>query len=220
MKPYYDQDGIVIYCGDCRDIINNIDKADHVICDPPYDEQTHDGARFDFGGSKEIYFDPIDPKLVAPMLISACKEWVIAFCSMEMLGLYREAAGDRWVRSGFWHRTNSTPQFSGDRPGQPGEGIAIMHAGGKKIWNGGGKPAFWSFPKVCGGPHTTTKPLKLMQQLILDFTQDGQLIIDPYMGSGTTLVAAKNLKRRAIGVEIQEKYCEIAAKRLRQGILL
>lgn len=220
MKPYYDHNGITIYCADCRDILCDI-NADHVICDPPYDQETHNGARHGFyEKSSRITFAPLNPAFVARLLISSSREWILAFCSMEMLGAYREASCGHWVRSGFWHRTNGTPQFSGDRPAQPGEGIAIMHAGGKKRWNGGGKHAFWEFPIVSSGFHPTTKPLKLMESLVLDFTQEGQLILDPFMGSGTTLVAAKNLRRRAIGIEIEEKYCEIAVKRLRQEVLL
>ena len=221
MKPYYDHAGITIYHGDCREILPGLCAADHVICDPPYDEKTHKGARYGLREtSSEIEFDPIDPAKVAPMLISACSSWVVAFCALEMFGAYRDAAGDHWVRAGFWRRTNGVPQFTGDRPGQPGEGIAIMHAGGKKSWNGHGRHDFWEFPIVSGGPHPTTKPLPLMASLVSDFTQPGQTILDPFMGSGTTLRAAKDLGRKAIGIEIEERYCEIAARRLAQEVLL
>ena len=67
--------------------------------------------------------------------------------------------------------------------------------------------------------HPTQKPLRLMQELVELFTNIGEIILDPFMGSGTTLLAAKNLARKSIGIEIEEKYCEIAAKRLRQEVL-
>ena len=68
--------------------------------------------------------------------------------------------------------------------------------------------------------HPTPKPEQVMRWLVTQSTEIGDLVLDPFMGSGTTLVAAKNLGRRAIGIEIEERYCEIAAKRLSQGILL
>lgn len=68
-------------------------------------------------------------------------------------------------------------------------------------------------------PHPTTKPLKLMSELMRLFSNEDELILDPFMGSGTTLRAAKDLGRKAIGIEIEEKYCEIAAKRLSQEVL-
>jgi len=67
--------------------------------------------------------------------------------------------------------------------------------------------------------HPTQKPEELMRRLIRFFTTPGDTILDPFMGSGTTLRAAKDLGRKAIGIEIEEKYCEIAAKRMAQAVL-
>ena len=206
----------VLYLGDCLEILPTLAKADHVICDPPYDAKTHAGARYGFvETSSEIPFPPIDPAAVAPILLSACEAWCIAFCALEMYGDYKRAAGDQWVRAGFWRRTNGVPQFTGDRPGQPGEGIAIMHAGGRrKAWNGSGRHGFWQFPIVSGGEHPTTKPEPLMAALLADFTARGETIADPFMGSGTTGVACMNLGRKFIGIEIEPRYYEIACRRI------
>ena len=68
------------------------------------------------------------------------------------------------------------------------------------------------------GCHRTQKPLSLVKQLAAAFTNQGDMILDPFMGSGTTLRAAKDLGRKAIGIEIEEKYCEIAAKRMAQEV--
>ncbi len=222
LTPYYGpEDGITIYLGDCREILPQIERVDHVITDPPYDTKTHDGARYGFREtSSKIPFAPLDVAWAVPLLLGAANGWVVAFCALEMFGAYRDAADRRWVRSGFWRRVNGVPQFTGDRPGQPGEGLAIMHAGGvKKRWNGSGSHAFWEYPIVSNGPHPTTKPELLMCELVSQFTDEGELILDPFMGSGTTLVAAKRLGRRAIGIELNEDYCKVAVSRLRQRAL-
>lgn len=67
--------------------------------------------------------------------------------------------------------------------------------------------------------HPTQKPVKLFGEILRDYTEDGATILDPYMGSGTTLVAARVLGRSAIGIEISKKYCEVAKSRLSQGML-
>lgn len=67
--------------------------------------------------------------------------------------------------------------------------------------------------------HPTEKPLALIEDWVQRSSNAAESVLDPFMGSGTTLVAAKNLGRRAIGVEIEERYCEIAARRLSQGVL-
>jgi site-specific DNA-methyltransferase (adenine-specific) len=67
--------------------------------------------------------------------------------------------------------------------------------------------------------HPTVKPTDLLAILLGYSTLAGEVVLDPFMGSGTTLVAAKNLGRKAIGIEIEERYCEIAAKRCSQEVL-
>ena len=205
-----------LYLGDCLEILPTLGKVDHIITDPPYDEKTHKGARYGFREtSSEIPFAPLlNMNFLGPLLLLS-DSWVIVFCSLEMFGDYKKAAGIAWVRAGFWRRTDGVPQFTGDRPGQPGEGIAIMHGQGKKKWNGGGKHGFWS----CGVErenrvHPTQKPISLICDLLSDFTAPGDLILDPFMGSGTTGVACARLGRKFIGVEIDERYFEIACRRI------
>lgn len=236
MKPYYEQAGIVIYCGDCREILPTLAPVDHVITDPPYDHETHNGARTakrDAFGNVDpqthriaIDFDTLDVASMAPVLVRLSKRWTLAFCGLEMLGDYRRAVADAWIRAGFWRRPDGAPQFTGDRPGQPGEGIAVMHrplsAGreGRTRWNGGGRHGYYEYMVVKHDRvHPTQKPEPLMSHILTDFTDAGDTILDPFMGSGTTLVAAKRLGRKAIGIELEERYCEIAAKRLSQGAL-
>jgi DNA modification methylase len=229
VTPYYDEAGVTIYHGNCLEVLPTLGQVDHVITDPPYDEATHDGARRHEGGrsssggtiqSIAIDFDPLDVATTMPALLGICRRWLLAFCSLEMLGDYKRAGADAWVRAGVWDRLDGAPQFSGDRPAQGAEGIAIMHGPARKAWNGGGHRASWSYPVVkVGRAHPTQKPEPLMLELVSLFTDSGDLILDPFCGSGTTLVAAKRLGRKAIGIELNEQYCEIAAKRLAQGAL-
>jgi site-specific DNA-methyltransferase (adenine-specific) len=221
MTPYWQSDDgrITLYHGDCLEIMRELPDGcvDCVITDPPYDTKTHEGARYGFRKtSSEIPFAPlVDTRFVQDCLRIA-ERWVLCFCALEMYGDYKQTAGDAWVRAGFWRRRNGVPQFTGDRPGQPGEGIAIMHNPNRaKVWNSHGKHGYWDFCiEQAGRQHPTQKPLPLMSSLILDFAQDEGTILDPFMGSGTTGVACVKTGRRFIGIEIDEGYCAIAKKRI------
>lgn len=202
------------------------EEVDHIICDPPFDPRTHANGRTNKGessyaGSHEKSFESVNPESFVPDLIDRSRRWVICFCSFEYFGKYAEAAGtDRWIRAGLWVKPNPMPQVSGDRPGQPGEGIAIMHPEGKKRWNRGGHPAIWEHRKNTGAVsqkeryHETQKPLALMRELVTDFTDPGDLIWDPYCGSGSTGVAAILEGRNFLGHEIQKEYAELSRDRL------
>jgi site-specific DNA-methyltransferase (adenine-specific) len=226
MTPYYSDDSVTILHGDCRDVLLTMEIVDHVSTDPPYDYATHHGARSSKTGDAEIAmgFDPTDVDAIVPTLLAKAQYWTLAFCALEMLGEYRRVACDAYVRGGFWHRIGGTPQRSGDRPAQPGEAIAIMHRSlamgrtGHMSWNGGGLPAYWECAvERTNRVHPTQKPESLMATLVAQFTDPGEMILDPYMGSGTTLAAAKRLGRKAIGIELDERWCEYSARRLTQG---
>lgn len=236
MTPYYEQDGITIINTDCIGWLSSVPacfRVDHVITDPPFTQRTSENARsggpaFGMVSDRTITFDGVDGQehALVKAFLAVANRWVVVFCALEQLGRYADAAGEARIRSAVWHRTNSAPQFTGDRPGQACEGIAIAHRGGKKRWNRGGTSLLYEGPTVnsCGDKdrgfgHPTPKPEWLMRSIIGDFTDPGDTILDPFMGSGTTLVAAKRLGRKAIGIELEEKYCEIAAKRLSQGAL-
>jgi hypothetical protein len=236
VKPYYEDSAVTLYHGDCREILPASGQVDHVISDPPFTQRTSekarsgrlDGRAFVDVTKRQIGFDGIDglEPWLAGAALDAARRWVVLFCAMEQLGTYSAAAGDAWVRGTVWHRTNSAPQFTGDRPGQSCEGIAVMHRSGRKRWNRGGTSLFYEGPTVNsvgdgdrGTAHPTVKPQWLMAAIVADFTDPGDLILDPFGGSGTTAVAAKRLGRRCILIEREEKYCEVAANRLRQSAL-
>lgn len=121
---------------------------------------------------------------------------------------------------GVWVKTNPTPQITGDRPGQGWESIAYLHkTPGRSNWNGGGCHGNYVLPTAPPGLHPTAKPLPMLRDMARKFTNPGDIVLDPFAGSGTTLRAAVDEGRRAIGVELEERYCEIIAQRLSQGAL-
>lgn len=148
------------------------------------------------------------------------KRWALVFCDVESLHVIRDGlvdSGMKYMRTGAWTKPDPMPQFSGDRPAQGFEACAICHASDSRSkWNGGGRPALWHFGvcKVDRPDHPCPKPLDLMEALVRDFTDPGDLILDPFAGSGTTGVAAIRLGRRFIGWERDPKYHAIAMKRL------
>ena len=209
-----------IITGDCMAVLKDMadGAVDVVIADPPYNAKTHKGAKSGFWPNQMgITFAPLeDLEGLVREQLRVSQRWVIDFCAMEALGAYESAANEAWIRSGFWYRPDSTPQFSGDRPGQPGEGVAIMHRRGRKRWNGGGHAAYWS---VCierrDRVHSTQKPIRLMMELVEQFTDPGDLVLDTHCGSGTTGVACLRLGRRFLGIEVDAVMAETARERLR-----
>jgi hypothetical protein len=168
----------------------------------------------------------IDPILddVAWQIARIVKRWAVVFSDAETTWRWRTALVAqqmRYVRTGAWVKPDAMPQMSGDRPSVGFEPCTICHAQGPMRWNGGGRQAVWTYNtcKVDRPDHPCPKPLPLMSHLVTDFTDPGDTILDPFMGSGTTLVAAKRLGRKAIGIELNERYCEIAVSRLAQGAL-
>lgn len=196
----------------------------HVITDPPFNQRTSENARRSKNADKLtktrkrfIEFDGISPEDVAPELERLAQRWVIAFCALEQLGEYQAAAGSSWVRAGIWVKPDSAPQFTGDRPGQGAEGLAIIHRRGKKRWNGGGHRAVWTHTVEKDAQrigHPTPKPVPLMIELISLFTDPDDIVLDPFCGSGTTGVACLRLGRRFIGIERDKKYAAVARKRM------
>lgn len=222
MTPYYDDGTVQIFHGDCREVLPGLSAVDHVITDPPYSDVTHAGARGGEGDTVLVDFAAVTDADVRRYfdLIDA-RRWIIATVDWRHVReLERRPPGRyRFVRFGVWVKPNGAPQFTGDRPATGWEAIAILHRAGDKMrWNGGGHHAVFTHAKI-NGQHPTAKPEALLIELVDAFTDAGETVLDPFMGSGTTLVAAKRLGRKAIGIELEEKYCEIAAQRLAQGSL-
>ena len=219
-----------LWHGDCLEILPTLGKVDAVITDPPYgDSATHKshlskillrngepaGQVLGFAGISEH-----ECVSLAQQWTQLAERWVVFTCEWKYCHAL-EAAG-LLVRMGIWRKPNGAPQFTGDRPGTGWEAVAICHRHGKKRWNGGGRHAFWNWPKSQDDSgHPTGKPLGLFTDFVADFTERGEIVLDPYMGSATTGVACMNLSRKFIGVEIDRKYFDIACRRIddaqRQG---
>lgn len=220
MKPYHDEDGITIYHGDCREILSEMSfGVDLVLTDPPYgvSEATDRKSRGRSGAADCNDFDlvigdnePFDP---APIL--ALFKRVILFGANYF--------ADRLPTSPSWIVWDKLDGLTADKR-QVGFNdnadveLAWTNLGGparlfSHRWMGMIKASEQADKRV----HPTQKPVSLMAQIIEWRSEADNLILDPYMGSGSTLRAAKDRGRRAIGIEIDERYCEVAAKRLGQG---
>lgn len=229
---------------DCREwlaLLPDLSVA-HVITDPPYEAEAHTKQRRQLKDATQrrgavnvgavrrtdniLDFSAITEATradVSAQFGRLARRWVVVFCQIEAIATWRHSlvgGGLEWVRGGIWRKPDGMPQFTGDRPGQGFESIAIAHPSGRKRWNGGGRHAVWvcSLDHGHGGTgqseHPTQKPLALMMDLIADFTDTDDIICDPFTGSGTTGVACLRLGRRFIGCELDAKYHALAVERL------
>ncbi len=209
------------------------DKSiDVAITDPPYSEYVHTRSRGSSPGSvakrargviksRELGFDHLTPDvmhLTAYHLARVTKRWALVFCAVEdshAWALALRLGGLEYVRTMIWVKEGGTPQFTGDRPAAGFEAIVLCHPPGKKRWNGGGRAGVYKIPIAHGKrEHTAQKPLALMEALVRDFTEHGEVILDPFAGAATTGVAAKVLGRRFLGMEKDPHWFKVGARRL------
>jgi len=203
VKPYYKDKWTTIYHGDCRDVLPQLDKVDLVLTDPPYGL-----ARFKNGigehsrlqiKSISTAFNNNTPDR-ATLLALLCKGKEACIWGMNNFKL---PVTEHFL---VWDKAQTVDNF----------------ASAELAWCNFRQPAkVFHYSTVKHNQtklkvHPTEKPEELMRWCIM-LADSPQTILDPFMGSGTTLRAAKDLQRKAIGIEIEERYCEIAAKRLAQG---
>jgi DNA modification methylase len=211
MTPYYQENGITIYHGDCRDILPNIPPVDLIVTDPPYGIDYQSSRRTD----KAQWKDKIVGDKEFPLWlfdIAHPKNALYVWCRWDILPNLPKPksfiAWDKGVHSmgdleGEWGRQWEACAF------YPYEGHKFKYRPHDVIRTIRVNPA--------NLVHPNEKPVSTIIGVI--DPNEGDSILDPFMGSGTTLRAAKDLGRKAIGIEIEEKYCEIAAKRLSQEVL-
>lgn len=207
--PYYDDGkGIVIYHGDCREILPYLPKVDLVLTDPPYGINFVSNHRF--VRHEAIQNDDSLPLETIIELISKANAAAYFFCRWDQLALMPKPKSVlAWVKNN-WSMGDLEHEH-----GRQWEACCFYNKDGhqfiKRI------PDVIFADRTGNGLHPTEKPITLMKDIIGANYAD--VILDPYMGSGTTLRAPKDLGRKCIGIEIEEKYCEIAAKRLGQEVL-
>jgi len=218
VKPYYEHRGVTIYHGDCREILPSLDPVALLLTDPPYGQVNRDSRlrNLDRGGADTVTVEPED--LAATLAALAATTYV--WCSTEQVSRYRAAFVSLGLstRLGIWEKTNPSP-MNGTWLWLSSLESCIFARKAGATFNGSCLSPLWRGPTQPDEKHPTTKPGWLMRRLIEASSDPGDIVLDPFMGSGTTLRAAKDLGRKAIGIEIEEKYCEIAAKRLAQEVL-
>ena len=196
MKPYYEENGITIYNADCREVLPYLPRVDLVLTDPPY--------------GLGIAANPFRQRFQR-------QEWDQKPCSGDLLSSVVAFGARAVVWGGNYFPLPPTQTFYVWDKQQPQDFSSAMC---EMAWSNIGGPAKLFRRRVVGyyKEHPTEKPIELMRWC-LSLAPDARTICDPFMGSGTTLRAAKDLGRKAIGIEIEERYCEIAAERLRQEVL-
>lgn len=227
MKQTYNHAGVSIYHGDCRDLVLT-EPADVMISDPPFSAQTHKGVAK--GGSVQVTFAPLTFGQLANKLthLADCvRTWCVMTCDWRHATELERSPPIGWefVRAGVWVKPDGTPQMTGDRPGTGWEAIAFLHRTKpdgtpmRKRWNGHGRNSVFMHGVCRDAMYPTQKPVALVSEFVRLFTNPGDTILDPFCGSGTTLYAAKELGRKAVGCDVSEEACALAEKRLAQDLL-
>ncbi len=209
MTPYYDSEGITIYHGDCREILPTLDPVDLLCTDPPYgigEARGKNVSRVKLAVSQDYGVSSWDDSPASEVLVAECR----AKASNAIIfggNYYTLPPSSLWL---VWDKMNGKTDFADcelawtDLPGA----VRLFRFRWQGMLRDGVKQ-----PRT----HPTEKPVELMRWA-LGFTE-GATVLDPFMGSGTTLRAAKDLGRKAIGIELEESYCEVAAKRMSQKVL-
>jgi len=223
VKPYYQDNAVTIYHGDCREILPQLDPVDLVLTDPPYginaNVKTHSTRRNCqriFKGIKHINKDwddifgdnePFNPSVF------------LSFPEICFFGANHFAdklpVSACWI---IWDKRDGGPSDDNadcEIAWSNFKGPARLY---RQMWRGWLRAGVENISISGGKMHPLQKPIGLMK-FCINLSKTTGLILDPFMGSGTTLRAAKDLGRKAIGIEIEEKYCEIAAKRMAQEVL-
>jgi site-specific DNA-methyltransferase (adenine-specific) len=220
-----------LYLGNSLEVLPHLGEVGAIITDPPYEarmQMLHAETRLrrkDGGPQrKDLNFDSI-ADIREPFLDEVARintGWLLAFCNVEGVGDWQASILERDLKfktTCIWNKPDATPKLNGQGPALSYECITSTWCGsGHARWNGGGKRGMFTHltnNKDRHGTHPTEKPVSLMNELVYLFTFTGDLVLDPFMGSGTTGVSCAKLGRKFIGIEQNEEYFNIAVSRIR-----
>lgn len=220
----------VLYWADCRDVLDEIGRVDAVVMDPPYSKRTHSGhdasANGHLGAGKDNavrtglgyqYLHFSDVWLYAKALNSVCTGWIV-WMTDHVLAMSIDDALIKLNRYVFaplpYYAPGSRVRLSGDGPSSWTIWIVVSRPSTKEFSRWGTLPGGyvnqgWNDTEIIGG-----KPTKLMEALVRDYSRSGDIVLDPFMGAGTTGIACVNLGRRFIGIEINQEHFDLSCKRI------
>ena len=218
MKPYYEDEQTTIYNGDCREILPHLGRFDLLLTDPPYIVDTQGGGI----GAKRQYLKDIKSADIDRGFDSSFLDKVpnwFCFCGKQQIPqILPHAMSSNWMLI-TWCKQNPTPLVNSNYLPDT-EYVFHKWSKGRLFGDYHSKSRFYvSNVGKSEINHPTVKPLPLIRKLVLLGSQEGEIILDPFSGSGTTLLAAKLEGRKAVGIEISKEYCDIAVERLRQRVL-
>lgn len=208
MKPYYQDDNATIYHADCRDVLKTIGEIDVILTDPPYglagaetEKNAYESFTDDECEVKKLVLDVIEIANWNRFVMTPGQKMMFKYPEPKAIGAFFYPAG---TGSCSWGFVGWQPIF------YYGKDPVLADRKGRAM------NSFSATEQSEKNGHPCPKPIKTWTRLLERVSRKGELIVDPFMGSGTTLRAAKDTGRRAIGIEIEEKYCEIAANRMAQ----
>jgi len=226
IEPYYynEEFNITIYHGDCREVIPQLEPVDLILSDPPYGINYATNNREKGHKMTKPVANDKDLSVVAevwPSVMALLKEdrhWY-AFASPRRLAEVEKIYG-KPKQIIAWDKGNDGTM--GDLKSgfaEAWEAICYGMKGRRELRGKRSKTIIrydWSSRR--DPVHPTIKPVPLLRKLIEFSSDEGEVVFDPFMGSGTTLMAAKKTRRGAVGIELEEEYCELAADRLHRSI--
>lgn len=220
-QPYYQDEWVTIYHGDCRAVLprdfGTANLADVLITDPPYGIAYRQGRRVN--GRAPGWTSRWTDVPIAGDSDTSLRDWVLSewLGPALVFGTWKMPMPEDVREVLVWDKVVSTGMGALDIPWRP-SWEAIYVIGGEFTGDRSHGVLRYSLPTLAPERawHPTPKPVDLMRHLV---GKTLGTVLDPFMGSGSTLRAAKDLGRRAIGVEIEERYCEVAARRMGQEVM-